>query len=75
MENLLQTILKPMLNHPEDLEITFEESKNNVSYKISVHSDDVGRVIGKRGRVIKAIRIIMSNTNHDSSKKVFVDVD
>ncbi|MCD2136645.1 KH domain-containing protein [Salinicoccus halitifaciens] len=75
MENLLQTILEPMLEHPEDLEISSEETKYNISYKISVHSDDTGRVIGKRGRVIKAIRIIMSNTNHENSKKVFVDVD
>lgn len=75
MENLLQTILEPMLDHPEDLEISSEETKYNISYKVSVHSDDVGRVIGKRGRVIKAIRIIMSNTNHENSKKVFVDVD
>ncbi|CAM4224511.1 KH domain-containing protein [Lacicoccus alkaliphilus] len=75
MEKLLQTILEPMLEHPEDLEITSEETKYNISYKVSVHSEDVGRVIGKRGRVIKAIRIIMSNTNHESSKKVFVDVD
>ncbi|SOC38016.1 KH domain-containing protein [Salinicoccus kekensis] len=75
MENLLQTILEPMLEHPEDLEISSEETKYNISYKISVHSADTGRVIGKRGRVIKAIRIIMSNTNHENSKKVFVDVD
>lgn len=74
MEKLLQTILEPMLEHPEDLEITSEETKYNISYKVSVHSEDVGRVIGKRGRVIKAVRIIMSNTNHESSKKVFVDV-
>lgn len=75
MENLLQTILEPMLDHPEDLEISSEETKYSISFKVSVHSDDVGRVIGKRGRVIKAIRIIMSNTNHEKSKKVFVDVD
>ena len=75
MKQLLQTILEPMLEHPEALEIEVEERKYNVSYKIRVHEDDVGRVIGKRGRMIKAVRTIMSNANHGSSKKVFVDID
>ncbi|CAM2742210.1 MULTISPECIES: KH domain-containing protein [Salinicoccus] len=75
MKQLLQTILEPMLEHPEALEIEVEETKYNVSYKIRVHEDDVGRVIGKRGRMIKAVRTIMSNANHGSSKKVFVDID
>jgi predicted RNA-binding protein YlqC (UPF0109 family) len=75
MKKLLQTILEPMLEHPEDLQIDESETQYNVSYKISVHEDDVGRVIGKGGRVIKSIRIIVSNANHGSSKKVFVDVD
>lgn len=75
MKKLLQTILEPMLEHPGDLQIDESETQYNVSYKISVHEDDVGRVIGKGGRVIKSIRIIVSNANHGSSKKVFVDVD
>lgn len=75
MKKLLQTILEPMLEHPEDLQIDESGTQYNVSYKISVHEDDVGRVIGKGGRVIKSIRIIVSNANHGSSKKVFVDVD
>ncbi|KKK35286.1 hypothetical protein WN59_00130 [Salinicoccus sediminis] len=75
MKQLLQTILEPMLEHPEALKIESEETEYNVSYKIEVHEDDVGRVIGRRGRVIKAVRTIVSGANHGSSKKVFVDVD
>ncbi|HIW11859.1 MAG TPA: KH domain-containing protein [Candidatus Salinicoccus stercoripullorum] len=75
MKQLLQTILEPMLEHPEALKIESEETDYNVSYKIEVHEDDVGRVIGRRGRVIKAVRTIASGANHGSSKKVFVDVD
>ncbi|GAB3069889.1 KH domain-containing protein [Salinicoccus sesuvii] len=75
MKQLLQTILEPMLEHPEALEIEVEETEYDISLKISVHEEDVGRVIGRRGRMIKAVRTILSNANHGSSKKVFVDVD
>lgn len=75
MKPLLQTILEPMLEYPEALHIESEETQHNVSCRIEVHDDDVGRVIGKGGRVIKAVRTIVSNANHGSSKKVFVDVD
>lgn len=49
-----------MLEYPEALKIETEEADYNVSYKIRVHEDDVGRVIGKRGRVIKAVRTIVA---------------
>jgi len=75
MKPLLQTILEPMLEHPEALKIESEETEYSVSYRIEVHEDDMGRVIGRRGRGIKAVRTILSGANHGSSKKVFVDVD
>ncbi|MFB9861373.1 KH domain-containing protein [Salinicoccus siamensis] len=75
MQKLLQTILEPVLEHPEMLTIAEEETDHAISYSITVHKDDIGRVIGKRGRMIRAVRTIMSNANHGSSKKVFVDVD
>ncbi len=74
MDKLLQTILEPMLDYPEALVITTEDTPAKISYKISVHEADAGRVIGRGGRTIKAIRIIMSNAERDASKKVFVDL-
>lgn len=74
MDKLLQTILEPMLDYPEELVITNDETPHKVSYKISVHESDVGRVIGRGGRVIKAIRVVISNADRDAAKKVFVDL-
>lgn len=74
MDKLLQTILEPMLDYPEELVITSDEMPHKISYKISVHESDVGRIIGRGGRFIKALRIVVSNANRDSSKKVFVDL-
>lgn len=74
MDKLLQTILEPMLDYPEALVITSDETTHKISYKISVHESDVGRIIGRGGRFIKALRIVVSNANRKSSKKVFVDL-
>ena len=74
MDKLLQTILEPMLDYPEALIISKDETPDKISYKISLHEADAGRVIGRGGRVIEAIRIIMSTAEKDASKKVFVDL-
>lgn len=74
MDKLLQTILEPMLDYPEALVITSDETAHKISYKISVHESDVGRIIGRGGRFIKALRIVVSSADRDSSKKVFVDL-
>lgn len=45
-----------MVDHPEDLEITEVEEMGLMVYKLKLHPDDIGRVIGRGGNVIKAIR-------------------
>lgn len=56
MKTLLEFILLRMVDHPEDLEITQVEEMGLTVFKLKLHPDDIGRVIGKGGNVIKAIR-------------------
>ena len=56
MKSLLEFILLRMVEHPEDLEINEVEEMGNTVYKLKLHPDDIGRVIGRGGNVIKAIR-------------------
>jgi predicted RNA-binding protein YlqC (UPF0109 family) len=56
MKSLLEFILLRMVEHPEDLEITEVEEMGLTVFKLKLHPDDVGRVIGRGGNVIKAIR-------------------
>ncbi len=58
MKNLLEYILIHLVEHPEEVSITEETSDRGVTYVIQVHADDIGRVIGKGGSVIHAIRSI-----------------
>lgn len=56
MKSLLEFILLRMVEHPEELEINEVEEMGSTVYKLRLHPDDIGRVIGRGGNVIKAIR-------------------
>ena len=58
MKNLLEFILIHLVDNPEDLEVEEQETGRGTTYVLHVHQDDIGRVIGKRGSVIHAIRNI-----------------
>lgn len=56
MKSLLEFILLRMVEHPEDLEIIEVDEMGLTVFKLKLHPDDIGRVIGRGGNVIKAIR-------------------
>ena len=58
MKQLLEYIVPNIVNHPEDVVITEESSEGVENLSIKVNPEDMGRVIGKAGKVIKAIRQI-----------------
>ncbi len=56
---LVTTIVEPLIEYKEDLEIASSESPDgSILVEIKVHEDDAGKVIGRQGRVIKAIRTL-----------------
>lgn len=59
MQDVLEYILKNITTTPDDVQVTSTDDAGVTNYTISVHPDDVGRIIGKEGKVIKAIRTIM----------------
>ncbi|MET3698010.1 hypothetical protein SAMN05877753_107140 [Bacillus oleivorans] len=77
MKELIKTIVKPLVEFPEDVSVDVVEETNSVTYKLSVNKNDIGKVIGKQGRVAKAIRTVVyaaAAARHDESKKVYVDI-
>lgn len=56
MKSLLEFILLRLVEHPEELEIVESEEAAYHVYTLHLHEDDIGRVIGRGGKVIKAIR-------------------
>lgn len=70
VKELILTIVTPLVTHPEDIVIQMEETKDYMEYHLSVHPDDIGRVIGKQGRVAKAIRTVVYSVRINGPKKV-----
>lgn len=59
MQDILQFILKNITTVPEDIKIEVQDEEGTSNYIVTVSPVDVGRIIGKEGKVIKAIRTIM----------------
>lgn len=58
MKSLLEFLLNHLVAHPEDVAVTETEEEGLFIYTLAVHPEDVGKVIGKNGSVISAIRTI-----------------
>jgi uncharacterized protein len=75
IEQLIETIVKPLVDFPDDVRVKKDEQESRVTYKLSVNAEDMGKVIGKQGRVAKAIRtIVYSAAGSHHGKRVFVDI-
>jgi len=78
MKQLIEYIVSNIVNHPESVTVTesiSEEDKETTKYLIKVDTEDVGRVIGKQGKVIKAIRQIVRIAAIQKGIRVIVDLD
>ncbi|ARF18431.1 KH domain-containing protein [Sporosarcina ureae] len=75
MKQLIETIVKPLVDYPDDVKVVAEEQSQRVVYQLSVNAEDMGKVIGKQGRVAKAIRtIVYSAAGGHHGKKVYLDI-
>lgn len=75
MESFIHTLVSPLVSRPEDISIQMEETDEFYDYHLSVHPEDVGRVIGKKGRIAKAMRTILYSIQIDAPKRVRLTID
>ncbi len=76
MEELLINIAKGLVEDPDSVSVTTEEGENGATvYHLHVAENDVGRVIGKQGRIAKAIRIVMRAAATRNDAKAVVEID
>ena len=77
MKELLETVAKGLVETPDAVEVTVDEPNEEgvVVYHLHVGPDDMGRVIGKQGRIAKAIRTVMRAAATRSGDKVIVEID
>ncbi|MGF3102536.1 KH domain-containing protein [Rossellomorea sp. DUT-2] len=75
MKDLILTIVKPLVDHPDSVHIETDEGTNDITYKLSVHPEDMGKVIGKQGRVAKSIRtVVYAAAGSSQQKKIFLEI-
>ena len=74
MKNLVESIVKSLVDHPGDVIISETAGESIVILEISVAPDDVGKVIGKEGRIANAIRTIVKAAAAKLDKKVTVEI-
>ena len=72
MKNLLTFLLIHLVGHPEDVKVEENESDYSTEYGISVNQEDIGRVIGKNGRIIQAIRTLVKVRAIKEHRKIMV---
>lgn len=74
MKELLEVIAKSLVCYPEDVVVTEKEEEDKIVLELQVAEDDMGKVIGKQGRIAKAIRTVIKGASLKCNKKVFVDI-
>lgn len=77
MKELLTAIVSGLVEKPEEVTVTVDEPDEEgvVYYHIHVAEDDMGRVIGKQGRIAKAIRVVMRAAANRNNEKISVEID
>ena len=75
MKELVEVIAKALVEHPDEVVVTEKEEGKHITLELHVAASDMGQVIGKQGRIAKAIRTIMRAGAVRHSEKVMVEID
>ncbi|MBD5445433.1 MAG: KH domain-containing protein [Lachnospiraceae bacterium] len=74
MKELVEVIAKALVDNPDEVVVTQKEDGRNITIELHVASDDMGKVIGKQGRIAKAIRSVVKAASSKENKRVDVEI-
>lgn len=74
MKNLVELIARSLVDSPDEVVVTQTEQENAIVIELHVASDDMGKVIGKQGRIAKAIRTVVRAASTGEQKRVIVEI-
>jgi predicted RNA-binding protein YlqC (UPF0109 family) len=74
LENLLLFLARSLVDEPEKVEVEGRETDSRVDLTLRVAPRDMGKVIGRQGRIVKAIRTVMKAASVKANKRVNVEV-
>lgn len=74
MKELVEIIAKALVDNPDEVVVTQKEDGRNITIELHVAADDMGKVIGKQGRIAKAIRSVVKAASSKGNKRVDVEI-
>ena len=74
MKEIVEVIAKALVRHPEQVRVEAADDRNGTVYALRVSPVDMGKVIGKQGRIAKAIRTVVKAAATRENKKVNVEI-
>ena len=74
MKELVEVLAQSLVDHPEEVSVTETENEGEIILELKVAPDDMGKVIGKQGRIAKSIRARVKAAASRTDKKVIVEI-
>ncbi|ERI09181.1 KH domain-containing protein [Aneurinibacillus aneurinilyticus] len=74
MKSLIEVIAKALVDHPDAVSIEEVLQERNTVYRLSVHPDDMGKVIGKQGRIAKSLRTVVGAMATKENQRVTIEI-
>ena len=74
MKELVEMLVKALVDDPDSVSISEVEGERTVIYEVRVHPDNVGQVIGKQGRIANALRVVVKAAAVREGKKVSLEI-
>jgi predicted RNA-binding protein YlqC (UPF0109 family) len=74
MKELVEVIAKYLVENPDEVVVTETESGEDLIIELKVASSDMGKIIGRQGRIAKAIRSVVKAASSKSDRKVIVEI-
>lgn len=75
MKDLVEVIAKALVDNPDQVVVTQEEREKTIDVDLKVAPSDMGKVIGKQGRIAKAIRTVVKAASTKDNKRVNVTIE
>ncbi len=73
MKDILELIIKNLVENADNVSINEKSDEKTITYEVKVDKEDMGKVIGKQGKMAKAIRVVMKAVAVKEHKKVNVE--
>ena len=75
MKEIVEVIARSIVDNPDQVEVSEERGQKSVRIKLSVAEEDMGKVIGRQGRIARAIRTVVKAAATKADKKAILDIE